>query len=212
MTLRPDTDEATLALVRRADPLPTNRGDEVDDEAALRAVAERIDALEAPQNRDPREPRRACRVRPRVLAGSTLGVMGVAGALALVLGTSATPPAYAISKHSDGSVLVQLNSREDLGQANQKLTDLGIHEQITLYRIPGPAAVSGPVNCRPGPGAGPPNPPVRVLVNTDRSHSGQGSGNSGEGSTSHTVCIVGPSTYSGPFPGNANPTGRAGRS
>ena len=211
MTLGPDIDEATLALVRRADPLTTDRGDEVDDEAALRAVSEHIDALEALRNHDHRESGRVWRVRPRVLAGGTLGLMGVAGALVLALGTSATPPAYAISKHSDGSVLVQLDRQEDLGQANQKLTEMGIHEQITLYTTPGPATAGGSVSCRPGPGAGRPNPPVRVLVRTDGSSSGQDSGNSGEGSAFHLVCIVGPSTYSGPFPGNSGTTGNIGR-
>lgn len=210
MTPRPDIDEATLALVRRADPLATDRCDEVDDAAALRAITERIDALDAP-NEDLREPGRACRVRPRVLAGSTLGFMGVGVALVLALGTAATPPAYAITKHSDGSVLVQLDSQEDLGQANQKLTEMGIHEQITLYTRPGPAAVTGPVNCGPAPGTGPPKPPVRVLVRTGDSSSGQASGNSREGSASHLACIVGPSSYSGLFPRDTATTGNVGR-
>jgi hypothetical protein len=138
--------------------------------------------------------------------------MAVGGALVLALGTSATSPAYAITKHTDGSVLVQLDSREDLGQANHRLTEMGILEQITLYMRPGPAAVSGPVNCESGPGAGPPSPPVRVLVRTDGSRSDQSSGNSGEGSTSHLACIVGPHSYTGPFPGNTGTAGNVGRS
>lgn len=211
MTLGPDIDEAALALVRRADPLTTDRYAEVDDETALRAVTEHIDALEALENQDHREPGRACRMRPRVLAGGTLGLVGVGAALVLALGTSATPPAYAITKHGDGSVLVQLDRREDLGLANRKLTEMGTHEQITLYTLPGPAAVRGPVTCRPAPGAGPPNPSVRVLVRADGSSSGQGSGNSGEGSASHLACIVGANGYSGPFPGNAGANRNVGR-
>ena len=47
--------------------------------------------------------------RPRVLAGSTLGLAGVGAALVLALGGSAAPPAFAITKQGDGSVLVKLN-------------------------------------------------------------------------------------------------------
>jgi hypothetical protein len=137
--------------------------------------------------------------RPRVLAGGTLGLAGVAAALAIALGAggATAPPAFAITKHSDGSVLVQLNRRGDLGQANQKLTEMGTHEQITLYLIPGPAVVSGPVSCTPAPGTGPPNPPVQVLVGTDGSTSGQSAGNTGEG-TSQLACIVGPTATRAP--------------
>ena len=55
-------------------------------------------------------PRRK-RLRPRILAGSTLGLAGVAAALVLALGgTAATAPAFAITRASDGSVLVHLNT------------------------------------------------------------------------------------------------------
>jgi hypothetical protein len=195
MTLRHDIDESVLALVRRADPLTTDHGDPADEEAALRAVTERIDVLETGQNRNDREPGQAGRLRPRVLAGSTLGLAGVGAAVVLALGTSATPPAYAITKHSDGSVLVQLGHQQDIGQVNQKLTEMGTREQLTFYTRPGPAAASGPINCTPGPGAGPPNPPVQVLLGTDGSTSGQSSGNSGQGSTYHLICLVGAHGY-----------------
>ncbi len=146
--------------------------------------------------------------RPGVLAGGTLGLAGVGAALAIVLGAggATAPPAFAITKHSDGSVLVQLNRQEDLGQANQKLTAMGTQEQITLYLTPGPAVVSGPVSCTPEPGASSPNPPVKVLVGPAGSSSGQSAGNTGQ-STSHLACIVGPNTYTGPYPGNTGNTG-----
>jgi hypothetical protein len=47
--------------------------------------------------------------RPRILAGSTLGLAGVGAALLLALSGSAASPAFAITKKSDGSVLVKLN-------------------------------------------------------------------------------------------------------
>ncbi len=52
--------------------------------------------------------------RPRVLAaGSTLGLAGIGAALLLILGGSSAPPAFAITRDSDGSVLVQLSYAQD---------------------------------------------------------------------------------------------------
>lgn len=204
MTHRPHLDDGTLALVRRADPLTTARDDDADHDAALRAVTQQIDALESRPNQDRhgRGGRRVGRLRPRVLAGSTLGLAGVGTALVLALGTSATSPAFAITRHSDGTVFVQVNRQQDIAQANQKLTAMGINEQITLYLLPGPGTGSGPVNCTPAPDAGAPKPPVQVEVGTDGRSSGQSGGNSAAGSTDHFACLVGPTTYSGPYPGN----------
>ena len=83
---------------------------------------------------------------------------------------------------------------------------MGTHEQITLYLTPGPAVVSRPVSCTPEPGASSPNPPVKVLVGPAGSGSGQSAANTGQ-STSHLACIVGPNTYTGPYPGNTANTG-----
>ncbi len=136
----------------------------------------------------------ARRRRPRLLAGSSLGLAGVGAAVLVTLsGTAATSPAFAITKHN-GSVLVQLNRQEDIAQANQKLTAMGINEQITLYANPTPTAESAAEDCVPGPGAGAPNPTIRVVVNTDNADN--------TGTTGAVVCVVGPHTYSGPYPGN----------
>jgi hypothetical protein len=144
-------------------------------------------------------------LHPRALAGGTLGLAGVGAALVLALsaGGATAPPAFAVTKDNDGSVLVQLDRTEDLGQANQKLTKMGIHEQITLYLGPGPAAVGVPVRCTPGPGAGPPNPAVQVVVGTNGSNSSQSPGDTGE-DTSDLTCIVGPHSYTGPYQGTAS--------
>ncbi len=65
---------------------------------------------------------RVRRPRPRLLAGSTLGLAGVGAALVLALSGSAAPPAFAITRTSDGSVLVKLNYAQDqnLPQVNQQ--------------------------------------------------------------------------------------------
>jgi hypothetical protein len=138
--------------------------------------------------------------RSRLLASSSLGLAGIGAAVLIVLsGTAATPPAFAITKHDDGSVLVQLSSQEDIAQANQKLAAMGINEQITLYSNPNPTAASGPENCTPAPGAGVPNPPIKVVVNTDNADN--------TGTTGAVACVVGPHAYTGPYAGNSGNMG-----
>lgn len=157
-------------------------------------------------------PGRASRSRPRVLAGSTLGLAGVGAALLLALGGSAAPPAFAITKQGDGSVLVKLNYRQNqnLPQVNRRLTALGTHEQITIYMATGAATVSGAVTCTPGPGAGPPTTPVKVLVGTNGTEvigSGQSGGNTAEGTFHLARCTVAPDSDTGPGTGNTGNTG-----
>jgi hypothetical protein len=150
--------------------------------------------------------------RPRVLAGSTLGLAGVGAALVLALSGSTAPPAFAITKEGDGSVLVNLNyvQNENLPQVNRKLTAMGTHEQITIYMATGAAPVSGPVTCTPGPGAGLPRPPVKVLVGahgTEVIAPGQSGGNTGEGTFHLDHCTVAPDSDTGPGTGNTGNTG-----
>lgn len=136
----------------------------------------------------------ARRTRSRLLAGSSFGLAGIGAAVVIALsGTAATPPAFAITTHDDGSVLVTLNATEDIGQANQKLTAMGINEQITLYSNPNPTAASGPEDCTPGPGAAAPNPPIELEVNTDNADN--------TGTTGYVLCVVGPHAYTGPDTG-----------
>ena len=141
--------------------------------------------------------------RPRILAGSTLGLAGVVAALLVVLGGSAAPPAFAITKQGDGSVLVKLSyvQNENLPQVDQKLKEMGTHEQITIYMAPGAATVNGPVTCTPATGAeSPSGPQVKVLVGTDGTEvvgSGQSAGNTAEGSFHLDHCVVTSDTGSG---------------
>ncbi len=130
--------------------------------------------------------------RPRVLAGGSLGLAGIGAGLLLALGAggaAAPTQAFAITKHSDGSVLVQLNSSEDLGQANQKLAAMGVNEQITLYPNPSPTAYRGVENCTAAPGASAPNPSVKLSVITNDADN--------TGVTGAVTCVVGPRSDSG---------------
>ena len=140
------------------------------------------------------------RPRRRVLAGGSLGLAGVAAALVVALSGSAAPPAFAITRTSDGSVLVKINRLASLPDANHKLTAMGIHEQVTIYMATGPAAVRGPVTCTPAPGANLSGPPLNVLVGKDGTQDirpGQTAGNTGVGTYHLDHCVVTGGTGSG---------------
>jgi hypothetical protein len=152
------------------------------------------------------EPGRARRPRPRVLAGSTLALAGVGAALTLGLTAMGSTPAFAVTKNGDGSVLVTINQLRSLPDANRKLTEMGIHEQITIYMATGAAPVSGPVTCTPAPGVSNlPGPPLKVLVGKDGTEV-IGSGNTGAGTWHLDHCVVTGDTGSG----NTGNTGNTG--
>jgi hypothetical protein len=159
---------------------------------------------------DRRRPTRSAMARPRMLAGSTLGLAGIGAGLVLALSGSTAAPAFAVTRHDDGSVLVNIDRNTDLPQANAKLTSMGIGEQVTIYMASGPATTSGAVACTPGPGTGAPNPPVKVLVGKDGTETiapGQSAGNTGEGTYHLARCTVAPTSDTGAGTGNSGNTG-----
>jgi hypothetical protein len=181
-------DDRVMGRLRAARPVAPEPG----DHAALfaRIVAERGDPrlLEVG-----RTTRLWAHPRPRVLAGGTLGVAGVAVALAVALGGSTTPPAFAITRSGDGSVLVKINRLESLPDANRKLASMGIDERVTIYMATGPAALSGPVTCTRAPGSNRSGPPLKVLVGKDGTEvisPGQTAGNTGTGVYHLDHCVV----------------------
>jgi hypothetical protein len=211
-------DDSLMRRLRAARRVAAEPGNH--DALFARIVAEPGDPrlVEAPDERSSRLLGRMVRpwtrARPRLLAGSTLGLAGVGAALLLALsaGGAAAPPAFAITRTADGSVLVKLNYQrnENLPQVNRKLTAMGTHEQITIYMATGAAPVSGPITCTPGPGAGRPRTPVKILVGTDGTEvigSGQSAGNTAEGTFHLARCTVAPDTDTGPGTGNTGNTG-----
>jgi hypothetical protein len=68
--------------------------------------------------------------RPRIVAGSTLGLASLGVALTLVLSGSASSPAFAVTPHRDGSVSVTIFRRAGIDGANRKLASMGIHERL----------------------------------------------------------------------------------
>jgi len=138
---------------------------------------------------------RARRPRPRLLAGGSLALAGVGAALVLALGGSTASPAFAVTRASDGSVLVHLNINSSLPQVNAKLAAMGTHEQIGIAMAGGPAAVSGPVTCAPHPGVS--GPTVKVLDGpngTEVISPGQTGDNTGVGTWHLASCAVYPAS------------------
>lgn len=187
-------DDHVMRRVRAARPVAAGPGNQ--DALFTRIVAEPGD----PRLTDP--PRRSAGLlgrkgrmgmRPRLLAGSTLGLAGIGAAIVLALGgTAATTPAFAITRSSDGSVLVHLNYVENLNlpQLNAKLHSMGLHEGVTIAMATGAARVSGAVTCSQGPGA---TTPVKVLVGangTEVIKPGQSGDNTAVGSFHLDSCVT----------------------
>lgn len=133
------------------------------------------------------------RLRPPVLAGGTLGLAGVGAALVLALsaGGAAAPPAFAVTKHSDGSLTVNLaDPGQGLIGVNRKLAAMGTNEHINFAMAQGPAAVSGLVDCVPAPaGASVSGPSVKVTVGPGDSNTATiPSGNTGAGTWHVAAC------------------------
>jgi hypothetical protein len=157
--------------------------------------------------------------RPRVIAGSTLALAVAGTALGLGLtstgsttgSTTAVTAAYTITTHSDGSILVQINQRESINAANQKLNAM-IKEQVVLRMASGPAPVSGPMTCTPGV-SNMQGPQVKVLLGADGTQviaPGTTGGNTGVGTWHMTACYVYPTADMGTGGTGSGNTGSGG--
>jgi hypothetical protein len=72
-------------------------------------------------------PRRSRRRAFRLLAVSTTGLAAIATAAVLAVGaTTATPPAFAVTRHHDGSASVKINRTTSIAAVNRKLAAMGI--------------------------------------------------------------------------------------
>jgi hypothetical protein len=151
-------------------------------------------------------PRR--RRRSRLLGGGTLGLAGAAAVVVLATSGSTAPPAFAVTKQDNGSVLVHLNykTNQNLPQLEQALAKMGTHERVLIQMAPGAATTSGAVACTPNPaGAKLPGPAVNVLVGTNGTEvigKGESGGNTAEGSFHLKACFVESDGYT-PTAGNS---------
>ena len=73
------------------------------------------------------------RARPRVLAGTTLGLAGIGTAVALALGAASSTPAFAVTRNHDGTVTVALQRIAAIRDANAKLAGSGL--PVKLVRV-----------------------------------------------------------------------------
>jgi hypothetical protein len=80
-------------------------------------------------------PRRSQRRPLRLVAVSTTALAAIATAAVLAVGaTTATPPAFAVTRHHDGSVTVKINRTTSIADVNRKLAAMGIHKIDKLTR------------------------------------------------------------------------------
>jgi hypothetical protein len=88
------------------------------------------------------ERRRASRSRPRVLVGTTLGLAGLATALALGFTAASSSPAFAVTRNHDGTVSVRIMRLSGVDPANAKLAAMNV--RVKLEQAPVPCQVRAP--------------------------------------------------------------------
>jgi hypothetical protein len=127
--------------------------------------------------------------RPRILAGGSLGLAGVAAGLVLAFSGSTAAPAFAVTQNADGSLLVHLNYLAlSQGAAQQQINAADIPGQISFGTSRGPAPVPGPITCSNDvPGA----QQVEMLLGSDGTYVVP-AGQQGAGSWHLVECIVVP--------------------
>jgi hypothetical protein len=145
--------------------------------------------------------------RPRVIAGSTLGVAAAAaGAVLAFGGTAATAPAFAVTQTGSGVLVhLQYTTGQNLPQVEQKLTELGTNEKVLIQMARGAATSTGPVSCQPDPAGADIATPVSILVGdngTEVVSAGQSAGNTAEGTFHLAGCWVENDSYA-PSAGNS---------
>lgn len=89
---------------------------------------------------------RRSRLRTPVIAGTSLGVVGGSAAAVIVLTAASSSPAFAVTRHRDGTVSVAIRRIEGIPGANQRLAQLGIHARAVRVadgcQTPAPRALA----------------------------------------------------------------------
>lgn len=70
------------------------------------------------------------RARPRLLAGTGVGVAGLATAAALLLGATSSSPAFAVTPNHDGTVTVKIMRLGGVAGANSRLAAMDVRAKI----------------------------------------------------------------------------------
>lgn len=141
-----------MARLRAARPAPSPPPEDHDARFA-QTIAEPGD----PRLADPATVKKVSRsprwtTRPRILAGGSLGLAAIVAGLVLAFSGSTAPPAFAITRNADGSVLVHLYGLSWLHgsameAADHELNADGIAGYLYVGTWHGPAPVPGPISC-----------------------------------------------------------------
>jgi hypothetical protein len=73
--------------------------------------------------------------RPRILAGTGAGLAAAGAAVAVVLVTAGTMPAFAVTQNHDGSVTVSISRVQGIRGANAKLEALGYRVRVVQVAV-----------------------------------------------------------------------------
>jgi hypothetical protein len=68
--------------------------------------------------------------RPLILRGTAGLAAAIAAAVLALIATSATTPAFAVTRHHDGLVTVKVNRESGIAGANRELATMGIRAQV----------------------------------------------------------------------------------
>jgi hypothetical protein len=68
--------------------------------------------------------------RPRLLAGTTAGLAAAGASTALLLGATASSPAFAVTRNANGTVTVKLIRLSGISGANRALAAMGVRAKI----------------------------------------------------------------------------------
>jgi hypothetical protein len=117
------SDAALDQRLRSVDPLDPRA---LPSDAATEAVLRRLLTAGPPAART----RRLGSARIRLLAGATAAVAALAAGLVILLGSSATSPAFAVTHNPDGTVTVRLITLWGIAGANHKLAAMGVRARI----------------------------------------------------------------------------------
>jgi hypothetical protein len=123
-------DAALDMRLRSADPLPQ---DSLPTEAETEAMLRRLLATGPAGARGapgPSPRRRLGLARRRLLASATLSAGGLAAGVVLLIGVTATSPAFAVTRNRDGTVTVSLERLSGISGANQRLAAMGVRAKI----------------------------------------------------------------------------------
>jgi hypothetical protein len=133
--------------LRVARPAPPPPGDDHDARFAQIVAGPGDPRLASPMTIEKAHSVRRWMTRPRIIAGGSLGLVGVAAGLVFAFSGSTAPPAFAITRNADGTVVVHLYRLETGHAATLELNAEGIPGILNYGVWHGPAPVPGPYKC-----------------------------------------------------------------